>query len=118
MATFLLLLLCTSLELACGQQGTGAYVRTFPQWLTGIIAVSVFLFLVLIVFVINRIWCGKSQANELPVMSERKATGNDEVMSNGTEGRYSTIVQFRSKEHENAYENEVEPEAAVITTPM
>ncbi|KAJ1169957.1 hypothetical protein NDU88_001838 [Pleurodeles waltl] len=103
--------------LACCQQGTNAYVRAFPQWLTGIIAVSVFLFLVLIVFVINRIWCGRSQKNEFPAVTETKATGN-EVLSNGTEGRYSTIVHFRSKEHENAYENEIEPEATVITTPM
>lgn len=34
--------------------------RVLPQWLTGIIAVSIFLFLVFVTFLVNRAWCGKS----------------------------------------------------------
>lgn len=31
-----------------------------PQWLTGIIAISIFLFLAFVTFLVNRAWCGKS----------------------------------------------------------
>ncbi|XP_069491494.1 PDZK1-interacting protein 1 [Ambystoma mexicanum] len=120
MAAFqlVLCLILTTLGPVGCQGDPSARARKFPQWLTGIIAVSVFLFLVLIVFVINRIWCERNQGNDLQMVTERKITENNEVMSNGTEGHYSTILQFRSNEHGNAYENAVEPEAVVVTTPM
>lgn len=34
--------------------------RPLPQWLTGIIAVCGFLFLVFVSFLVNRAWCGGS----------------------------------------------------------
>ncbi|XP_071402919.1 PDZK1-interacting protein 1 [Centroberyx affinis] len=35
--------------------------RLLPQWLTGIIAVTVFLFLVFVAFLVNKAWCDKSR---------------------------------------------------------
>lgn len=34
--------------------------RVLPQWLTGIIAVSIFLFLAFVTFLVNRAWCRES----------------------------------------------------------
>ncbi|XDV22486.1 hypothetical protein PO909_027371 [Leuciscus waleckii] len=31
--------------------------QTLPNWLTGIIAVAVFLFLIFIAFLVNKAWC-------------------------------------------------------------
>lgn len=36
--------------------------RALPQWLTGLIAVTGFLFLTFVAFLVNRAWCGKSRS--------------------------------------------------------
>lgn len=66
------LMLMTMMELVCVNQMVcedvcylclSAYAETervLPQWLTGIIAVSIFLFLVFVTFLVNRVWCRKS----------------------------------------------------------
>lgn len=67
------LMLMTMMELVCVNQMVCEDIcclclsahaeteRVLPQWLTGIIAVSIFLFLVFVTFLVNRAWCGKSK---------------------------------------------------------
>ncbi|XP_020354172.1 PDZK1-interacting protein 1 isoform X1 [Oncorhynchus kisutch] len=42
----------------------GKVDRTLPQWLTGIIAVGVFLFLIFVAFLVNKAWCQDSSTSE------------------------------------------------------
>ncbi|KAM4722163.1 PDZK1-interacting protein 1 [Rhinophrynus dorsalis] len=112
----LVFLVLISLGQVCSQQGHDHMKRTFPQWLTGLIAVVVFLFLVLVVYVANRFWEKKSQGNMLadPTI---KSPGSEEVVSNGTHGHYATTIEnVRSEEHEYAYENPTEVSDNVRTT--
>ncbi|XP_067391611.1 PDZK1-interacting protein 1 isoform X2 [Emydura macquarii macquarii] len=87
-------------------------------WMQGLIAVAVFLVLVAIAFAVNKYWCQEKEENVESVLT----IGNkkeEAVVSNGTEGRYSTTAaDFRSKGTEHAYENIIEDEGKVITTPM
>uniref|UniRef100_A0A672U0J2 PDZK1 interacting protein 1 n=1 Tax=Strigops habroptila TaxID=2489341 RepID=A0A672U0J2_STRHB len=86
-------------------------------WLQGVIAVVVFLVLVAIAFVVNKFWCKEKVENSERVVSVEDKL--DPVMSNGHEGKYrSAAANFRSKESQHAYENNVEPEERVITTAM
>ncbi|XP_030063372.1 PDZK1-interacting protein 1 [Microcaecilia unicolor] len=107
---YLLCVLITLGSISCQQENVPIQ-RRFPQWLTGLIAVSVFLFLVLVVFVVNRVWCEDKKKNE-PIAVNKK----DEVISNGTEGHYAGIDNFRSPDHDNAYENRIEWEEQVVQT--
>uniref|UniRef100_A0A452HIX5 PDZK1-interacting protein 1 n=1 Tax=Gopherus agassizii TaxID=38772 RepID=A0A452HIX5_9SAUR len=87
-------------------------------WMQGLIAVAVFLVLVAIAFAVNKYWCQEKEENMESVVTigDKK---EEAVVSNGTEGRYSiTAADFRSKETQHAYENIVEYEGKVITTPM
>ncbi|KAM4642846.1 PDZK1-interacting protein 1 [Discoglossus pictus] len=114
------LVLCTlliALGQGSAQQGHSREDRLFPQWLTGIIAVTVFLFLVLVVYAANRYWDHRSQANSLSII-EDKVVDMEEVVSNGTHERYIKTDDFRSQEHAHAYENPVEVTDNVLTTPM
>ncbi|RVE74154.1 hypothetical protein OJAV_G00038400 [Oryzias javanicus] len=62
----LLLVLVSSLLLVVGsvgaQTGQTKYERLLPQWLTGLIAVSGFLLLTFIAFVVKKVWCEKSSS--------------------------------------------------------
>ncbi|KFP31992.1 PDZK1-interacting protein 1, partial [Colius striatus] len=90
---------------------------SIQPWARGVIAVAVFLVLVAIGFVVNRLWCKKKGDNVDEVVSVEDK--RDSVISNGHEGRYGTAAaNFRSKENENAYENSLEPEEKVVTTAM
>uniref|UniRef100_A0A8C8VEP3 PDZK1 interacting protein 1 n=1 Tax=Pelusios castaneus TaxID=367368 RepID=A0A8C8VEP3_9SAUR len=85
-------------------------------WMQGLIAVAVFLVLVAIAFAVNKYWCQDKEEN---VESVQTIGNKEEVVSNGMEGKYSvTAADFRSKETEHAYENIIEHEGKVITTPM
>nr|XP_033771260.1 PDZK1-interacting protein 1 [Geotrypetes seraphini] len=97
------------------QQGNASIQRRFPQWLTGLISVSVFLFLVLAVFVVNRVWC-KDKKERGPSEVGERFTEKGEAIGNGTEGRDSGADNFRSPDHENAYENHIEWEEQVVQT--
>ncbi|KAG5850926.1 PDZK1-interacting protein 1 [Anguilla rostrata] len=78
-----------------------AAVRALPNWLTGIIAVVVFLFLVFVAFLVNRAWCENSREESKAVPVK---TDEDYTMKNGT--HYDTALDMvRTSEHENAYEN-------------
>lgn len=71
--------------------------RALPNWLTGIIAVAVFLFLVFIAFLVNKAWC-ETPSDSQEVKTE--VTSNEYSMSNGT-----NLDSVRSSEHYEAYEN-------------
>ncbi|XP_062047260.1 PDZK1-interacting protein 1 isoform X6 [Lepus europaeus] len=108
----ILLGLLMAVSPASCQQGVG---RLQP-WVQGLIAVAVFLVLVAIAFAVNHFWCQEESDPTNVVMT----VGNksDGVLV-GMDGRYSsTAAGFRSSEHENAYENTLEEEAKVRSTPM
>ncbi|XP_051980464.1 PDZK1-interacting protein 1 [Xyrauchen texanus] len=72
--------------------------RALPNWLTGIIAVSIFLFLLFITFLVNKAWC------ETP--SEPEAViPNEYAMTNGSPTNETSLDAVRSSECTEAYEN-------------
>ncbi|XP_062869410.1 PDZK1-interacting protein 1 [Trichomycterus rosablanca] len=71
--------------------------RALPNWLTGIIAVAVFLFLVFAGFLINKVWCEDSSQEK---KSEVKSS--EYTMTNGSNANLDAV---RSDEHHEAYEN-------------
>ncbi|XP_073700432.1 PDZK1-interacting protein 1 [Garra rufa] len=70
--------------------------ETLPNWLTGIIAVGVFLFLIFVAFLVNKAWCEDS--------SKPEAVRNEYAMTNGS--TYETSLDaFRSSDDPKAFEN-------------
>ncbi|KAI3369161.1 hypothetical protein L3Q82_026114 [Scortum barcoo] len=63
--------------------------RPLPQWLTGIIAVAGFLFLVFVTMLVKKAWCEDHSRKETTVELE-SARENDYVMTN--ENTYETTV--------------------------
>ncbi|XP_043941759.1 PDZK1-interacting protein 1 [Protopterus annectens] len=146
MVSFHLALLCVLFNLDSAEAQNGGE-RAIQPWLTGIIAVIVFLILVFIAFLINRMWCeNKEETNELEVTGTYTTTehvntnnmqcneneyANDKSMQHN-ENRYASIngVQsneyytlketMRSTEHSNAYDNIMAEEEVgnVIVTAM
>ncbi|XP_050789803.1 small integral membrane protein 24 [Gopherus flavomarginatus] len=60
-------------------QGTTAGSRTLQPWLVGLTAVVVFLCIVVVLMIINRVWCSKKRRNEEkplgePAQSSRKVS--------------------------------------------
>ncbi|XP_075901705.1 PDZK1-interacting protein 1 [Nelusetta ayraudi] len=72
--------------------------RSLPQWLTGIIAVSAFLFLVFVSLLVNRLWCSSDRGRS-------QAVG-------GAKWSSSRLGSVRSVD-KNAYENAVMDEEKV-----
>ncbi|KAL4832289.1 hypothetical protein H8958_022040 [Nasalis larvatus] len=110
--SLLILGLLTAVPPASCQQGLG----NLQPWMQGLIAVAVFLVLVAIVFAVNHFWCQEEPEPAHMILT----VGNkaDGVLV-GTDGRYSSMAaSFRSSEHENAYENVLEEEGKVRSTPM
>ncbi|XP_064311817.1 PDZK1-interacting protein 1 [Phalacrocorax carbo] len=106
----LLLGLLLALEPACCQEARG----NLQPWSQGVIAVVVFLVLVAIAFVVNRLWCKEEVENVETVVSIEDK--REAVTSNGHEGGYLTAASgFRSKESQHAYENTLEPEEVTTT---
>ncbi|XP_055497803.1 PDZK1-interacting protein 1 isoform X2 [Leucoraja erinacea] len=77
--------------------------RGLQPWLTGIIAVVVFLCLCFIGFIVNKIWCTDPEvSNHL----ESPAPEADYANTNGTQITETlTLKDVRSSEHPGAYEN-------------
>ncbi|KAL7867141.1 hypothetical protein AOLI_G00149550 [Acnodon oligacanthus] len=71
--------------------------RAIPNWLTAIIAVAVFLFLVFVAFLVNKAWCATPSTNQ-ELMCE--VTSNEYSMTNG-----ANLHSVRSSEHYKAYDN-------------
>ncbi|XP_041064694.1 PDZK1-interacting protein 1 [Carcharodon carcharias] len=78
--------------------------RGFQPWLTGIIAVVVFLCVCFIGFIMNKLWCKNSEESNQP---EPPATEADYANINGTQITETLTLKdaVRSSEHPNAYEN-------------
>ncbi|XP_015211382.1 PDZK1-interacting protein 1 [Lepisosteus oculatus] len=87
--------------------------RALPPWLTGIIAVVVFLSLVFISFIVNKVWCQDS--GQEGALEQTKV--NEYTMTNGT-NHDLRLVSVRSIEHENAYENVTMQTGEVTVTAM
>ncbi|XP_035863542.1 PDZK1-interacting protein 1 isoform X2 [Sander lucioperca] len=77
---------------------TGTSERLLPQWLTGLIAVTGFLFLTFVVLLVQKAWCEEPITRKSAVESVRR----DDVDGNAYE---TSLDMVRSKEDENAYEN-------------
>ncbi|XP_044054910.1 PDZK1-interacting protein 1 [Siniperca chuatsi] len=85
-----------------------------PQWLTGIIAVSAFLFLSFVGLLVKKAWCEESSRRKTSVESLRE---NDRAMTENpyesnenpyesNENPYETNLDMvRSKEDTNAFDN-------------
>ncbi|XP_026054162.1 PDZK1-interacting protein 1 [Carassius auratus] len=67
--------------------------QALPNWLTGIIAVGVFLFLIFVAFLVNKAWC------ETP--SKPEAVSNEYAMTNGS----TRLDAVRSIDDSNAYDD-------------
>uniref|UniRef100_A0A8D0DZ57 PDZK1 interacting protein 1 n=1 Tax=Salvator merianae TaxID=96440 RepID=A0A8D0DZ57_SALMN len=82
-------------------------------WMKGAIAVTAFLVLAMIAFVVNKFWCqAKDDSIEEKKTSFSLGDAKEELpISNGSQGRYSTTAaNFRSEEGPHVYENKVELE--------
>nr|XP_004663308.1 PDZK1-interacting protein 1 [Jaculus jaculus]XP_045006054.1 PDZK1-interacting protein 1 [Jaculus jaculus]XP_045006055.1 PDZK1-interacting protein 1 [Jaculus jaculus] len=108
----LVLGLLTAVPPASCQQGLG----NLQPWMQGVIAVVVFLVLVAIAFAVNHFWCQeKQEPGNMMMTVGNKADG----VLVGMDGKYSSMASsFRSSEHKNAYENVLEEEGKVRSTPM
>ncbi|XP_030647811.1 PDZK1-interacting protein 1 [Chanos chanos] len=74
--------------------------RALPQWLVGIIAVSGFLFLIFVAFLVNKAWCEKpkGQREEDTVIPNNYATANGSA--------YETSLNMdKGNDQLSAYEN-------------
>ncbi|KAM9461469.1 PDZK1-interacting protein 1 [Clarias gariepinus] len=89
--------LCLLLMLGTVTAQAESVGRALPNWLTGIIAVAVFLFLVFIAFLVNKAWCEDSSQEE-----KVNGTANEYAMTNGSNINLDSV---RSHEHFDAYEN-------------
>ncbi|KAE8610097.1 hypothetical protein XENTR_v10012014 [Xenopus tropicalis] len=74
-----LLLILFSLGQVSAQHVHNNVGRRFPQWLTGLIAMTVFLFLVLVVYVAKMLWKKRSQSGENIHAYENPIEVNDNV---------------------------------------
>ncbi|CAM5176879.1 unnamed protein product [Eretmochelys imbricata] len=67
---FSLLFIASSQAQDGAVQGTTAGSRTLQPWLVGLTAVVVFLFIVVMLMIINRVWCYKKRRNEEEPLEE------------------------------------------------
>ncbi|XP_051231635.1 PDZK1-interacting protein 1 isoform X1 [Dicentrarchus labrax] len=119
--------LLLTVSAAAAQTAQPQIERLLPQWLTGIIAVSAFLFLVFVTLLVKKAWCEKpsrSVRGKTNVSMNKKKTAvesesdreNEFVVTNGntyetnldTIRRKSTVESARENEFENTYETTLE----------
>lgn len=82
--------------------------QVLPNWLTGIIAVGVFLFLIFVAFLVNKAWC------ETPSKPEAVP---EYAMTNGST-RETSLDAVRSSDYLKAYENTTVHQADESVTEM
>ncbi|TRY85581.1 hypothetical protein DNTS_010162 [Danionella cerebrum] len=90
-------LLWVVLMLGFAAAQTESAEQAFPNWLTGLIAVAVFLFLVFVTFLVNKAWCNNSSDQE-------GVAPNEYAMTNGSTHE-SSLNALRSSDDPNPYEN-------------
>ncbi|NP_001091905.1 proximal tubules-expressed gene protein precursor [Xenopus laevis] len=115
------LLILISLGQVYSQQVHHNAGRKFPQWLTGLIAMTVFLFLVLVVYVAKMFWDKRSQESiNMKDIEEVVANGTSECCEARKENQYIScnMKDLRSSEHIHAYENPIEVNDNVRSTAM
>ncbi|KAF4083184.1 hypothetical protein AMELA_G00137160 [Ameiurus melas] len=91
-------LYCLLLMLGVVTGQAGSVGQRLPNWLTGIIAVAVFLFLAFITFLVNKAWCEDSSNSQ-----EEKVT----VTENEYSMNITNLDSVRSQEYDGAYENAI-----------
>ncbi|XP_051231639.1 PDZK1-interacting protein 1 isoform X3 [Dicentrarchus labrax] len=119
--------LLLTVSAAAAQTAQPQIERLLPQWLTGIIAVSAFLFLVFVTLLVKKAWCEKpsrSVRGKTNVSMNKKKTAvesesdreNEFVVTNGntyetnldTIRRKSTVESTGENEFGNTYETTLE----------
>ncbi|XP_034737988.1 PDZK1-interacting protein 1 [Etheostoma cragini] len=101
---------------ACSDLNAATPERLLPQWLTGIIAVAGFLFLVFIVLLVQKAWCEdtrRKSAVETLRQDNAYETSLDtlrrksavETLRQEDGNTYKVLETVRTKEEENAYDN-------------
>ncbi|KAM4022938.1 PDZK1-interacting protein 1 [Anomaloglossus baeobatrachus] len=106
--------LLSLLLLSLGPVSCQSEARAIPQWGTGLIAVTVFLFLVLVIYVAKIVLKKSSKSNMESDPSGESKVHDNSAVPNGTYGHYTS----RSREHEHAYDNPIEVHDNVLTTPF
>ncbi|KAM3915200.1 PDZK1-interacting protein 1 [Leptodactylus fuscus] len=102
------------LLLLLGPVSCQAELRRIPQWGVGLIATTVFLFLVLVIYVAKIVLKKTSKSNLESDPTVGPKVYGDVAASNGTYGHYSS----RSNEHDHAYDNPIEVNDNILTTAM
>ncbi|CAK6981513.1 PDZK1-interacting protein 1 isoform X3 [Scomber scombrus] len=103
---------CVLLSVGTATAQTVPVERVLPQWLTGLIAVSCFLFLSFVTLLAKKAWCDETSSREA-VEETVEEVEIGRANSNVYDTRLST---FRSKENPNAYENLVIDSDEKVTT--
>uniref|UniRef100_A0A3P9K7H6 Uncharacterized protein n=1 Tax=Oryzias latipes TaxID=8090 RepID=A0A3P9K7H6_ORYLA len=75
----------------------GPKQRLLPQWLTGIIAVSGFLLLTFIAFVVKKVWCEKSSRSVRVHLYQKHESERRRITR--------VCVSFRRRDDHGEYEN-------------
>ncbi|XP_075688240.1 PDZK1-interacting protein 1 [Rhinoderma darwinii] len=107
------LLLLSLGQVSC-QSEPGEQTRKIPQWGTGLIAMTVFLFLVLVIYVAKIVMKKSSKSNIESDPTGGSKLGGEVAVHNGTFGHYTS----RFNEHQHAYDNPIEVSDNVLTTAM
>nr|XP_056701141.1 PDZK1-interacting protein 1 [Euleptes europaea] len=89
-------------------------------WMQGVIALTVFLALTGIAFIVHKFWC---QDDEKEPETFKGGNKGDMAIPNGTEGNYATTAaHFRCEEGLHVYENPIENDGGntieVLSTEM
>ncbi|KAL4634851.1 PDZK1-interacting protein 1-like isoform X2 [Arapaima gigas] len=105
------LLVFLTLGAVAAQQGDTK--RALEPWMTGIIAVAVFLFLVFVAFLVNKAWCHNS-SNE---PKEESGRGHEFIVTK--ENTYSTTLSMtRIGNDKKAFDNVAAEQLDEVITPM
>ncbi|XP_062280946.1 PDZK1-interacting protein 1 isoform X1 [Scomber scombrus] len=104
---------CVLLSVGTATAQTVPVERVLPQWLTGLIAVSCFLFLSFVTLLAKKAWCDETSRSVGAAEETVEEVEIGRANSNVYDTRLST---FRSKENPNAYENLVIDSDEKVTT--
>ncbi|XP_078527065.1 small integral membrane protein 24 [Lissotriton helveticus] len=103
-STYPLLMALVLLASAEAQQANRATAptRVLQPWLVGLTAVVVFLFIVFVLMIINRVWCKKKRHEEPMISRAGENAYDNNAMELGEDGERKEL----SKAGENVYHND------------